>query len=158
MEVETLMIVMKANILLSYTVSSILLLTGGLIYLLYRPFTLRMFKWFNLNDSTEWLVKLRSLVPTSVPDWFVYALPDGLWSCAYVIAVGAIWRFAIPQCVWATLLIPLIGIISELLQKMKILPGVYDRADLIAYSLGTLSGLMFIYIIYKRESNKHIIS
>ena len=135
----------------SYITASILLLIGGFIYIGYRHLSLAMFKWTNTNSDTHWLLSIRSIVPQNIPDWVKYALPDGLWACSYVILIGTIWDFKIQRCWGLLLIVPMAGVISELLQGLGSLPGVFDWKDLIAYITGLLMGLLFLlYINTKR--------
>lgn len=131
----------------------IALVIGGLIYLGARPLYLNMFHWAGLGENTGWLKILRDAFPKSTPEWIVYALPDGLWSFAYTLAVSVIWDFDFRRGWMMIILIPLIGIISELMQLFDLLQGVFDYGDLIAYSGGFAIGLLvsyrFGYKIYK---------
>ena len=146
---------MKSYIIISYVIGTTILLLGGLLYIAYRPLSLKMFQWFHMTESTPWLLKFRSLVPHGLPDWIIYALPDGLWVCSYVILIGVVWHFSVPECIPTALIIPLIGIVSELLQGVKLMPGVFDIADVTAYGLGTLTGIIYIFIINKIKTNQH---
>ncbi len=143
----------KRLLITSYLVAFLLILMGGAIYLCYRPLSLRMFRWAHLTDSTQWLTSLRETVPSSLPDWVVFALPDGLWACSYTIFIGILWNFSFPKCLPFALIIPLIGVASELLQKISLLPGVYDVADLISYTAGGLLGVLYIYFANKLNNN-----
>lgn len=49
------------------------------------------------------------------------------------------------------LFIPALGFISELLQGVGIVPGVFDWSDLIAYLLGGLLGFMYVYFMMKKQ-------
>ena len=53
-------------------------------------------------------------------------------------------------------IIPLMGILSELLQCCNVLPGVFDWHDLVAYSLGFVIGIAYINRIRKIRINKEI--
>lgn len=145
---------MKLYLIISYIVAATLLLLGGLLYIVYRPLTLKMFQWFHMTECTPWLLKFRSLAPLGLPDWIIYALPDGLWACSYAILIGSIWHFSVPNCIPVALIIPLAGIVSEFSQAVKLLPGVFDMADVVAYGLGTIAGVTYIYIMNRiKQSN-----
>lgn len=143
----------KRLLINSYLLAFILILMGGLIYLCYRPMSLRLFRWAHLTASTQWITSLRRGVPSSLPDWVIYALPDGLWACSYAIFIGTLWNFSLPKCLPFALIIPVIGVASELLQKIGMLPGVYDTADLLSYSAGGILGVGYIYFANKFISN-----
>lgn len=134
-------------ILISYVVAIILIIAGGMIYLCQRSLSLAMFRWVGLSSSSKWLMTLREMTPDQLPEWIKYSLPDGLWSCAYVIFIGAIWKLEYPKCMTVALIMPLIGILSEVLQKIGLISGVYDNIDLIMYIIGGLYGWAFIYLL-----------
>lgn len=113
-----------------------------------------MFRWAHIGTDTQWLMSIRQLMPQELPDWVVYALPDGLWACSYTIFIGAIWNFKINRCLGLLLFIPMAGVLSELLQAVGLLPGVFDWGDMFSYIFGMLTGLLFIQCIYKK--NKQI--
>ena len=136
---------------ISFITASILLIIGGFIYLSYRPLSLAMFRWTNTTADTHWLMSIRQVVPQDMPDWIVYALPDGLWACSYTIFIGTIWDFNIQRCMYLLFLIPLLGIISEFLQGCSMLPGIFDWIDLIAYTSGLIIGLIFLTYINKKR-------
>lgn len=115
-----------------------------------------MFRWANLSSHTAWLMSLRTVVPQNIPDWIIYALPDGLWACSYTILIGTIWDFNVEKCLAIMAIIPLMGILSELLQCCNVLPGVFDWHDLVAYSLGFVIGIAYINRIRKIRINKEI--
>ena len=71
------------------------LLIGGLIYIAFRTDSLLMFKWFSALSLDNIINELRlttmKLSP-SLPNWFLYSLPDGLWIFSYVALIMTIWR------------------------------------------------------------------
>lgn len=120
--------------------------TGGLIYISYRPLSLYMFKWLNLNDGTSWLMSLRTMMDNKLPNWVIYELPGGLWSLAYVILICSIWDFNIKRCWIIASFIPLLGIGSELMQALNFLPGQFDWWDCIMYACGAVFGFLLSQI------------
>lgn len=137
--------------------SGVALIIGGLIYLGARPLYLNMFQWVGIGEDTGWLMALRGGFPKSTPEWVVYALPDGLWSFAYTLAVSVIWDFDFRRGWVMITLIPVIGILSELMQLFGWLQGVFDWVDLITYSGGLAVGLLVSYMFkiqrIKRNNN-----
>lgn len=122
-------------------ISFLALSIGGIIYLGARPMSLNMFRWFGIGEHTRWLMRLRESFP-SVSEWVVYALPDGLWSFAYTLTVATIWDFDIRRG-WPLICgIPIIGIVSEMMQLFGWIQGVFDPGDLIAYAAGLAAGLI----------------
>lgn len=138
----------------SYSIAMILILLGGLIYILYRPLSLAMFYAFGISESTGWLAFLRGHVPIDVSGWIIYALPDGLWACSYVVFIGCIWNFEFPKYLPVALIIPIIGIASEALQGIGLMPGVFDWIDVLMYFAGGSVGLIYLLIVQKQINKK----
>ena len=130
---------MKRQIIIGHVFT---LLLGGLIYILFRQDTLKMFSWFdNINLSTA-ISELRLFtVPFSghFPNWFLYSLPDGLWLFSYLSVLLAVWDNVISKHnIHWLLLVPMVAIFSEIGQLFEIVPGTFDIFDLIFYLLGTV--------------------
>ena len=138
----------------SYVIGLLLVVAGGMIYVCYRPLSLTFFSWIGASEDSGLLMTLRSSASSSLPDWCIYALPDGLWACAYVICIGAIWGFEYPDCIAFAMIIPGIGILSEILQAFRLMPGTFDWFDLAMYLSGGLFGWAYIYAVHK-VLNKH---
>ena len=76
----------------TYLLFSVLLIfIGELIYILYRPLTLYMFKPFEQMGMLDCIRDIRAshLFPPieAVPQWIVYNLPDGMWLLSYMFAM-----------------------------------------------------------------------
>ena len=118
---------MKKLLLLSGIFTALI---GGIIYVLYREHTLL----YQLMPQ-ECMQPLRANAP-ALPHWVVYNLPGGLWSTAYILIMHCACQFVSPRKrLLYVSVIPLIGVASELLQALHLLPGVFDWPDLIAYAL-----------------------
>ena len=106
---------------------------GGAIYVLYRNHTLL----YQLSNTVvgDCLVSIRQVLG-SPSDFIVYNLPGCLWSIAYILIMDGLFlnlsfrALALISCV-----IPMAGVLSELMQAIHILPGHYDNMDLILYLL-----------------------
>ena len=116
-----------------------------------------MFKWIGINESTGWFTSLRQNVAYEFPAWFIYALPDGLWTCSYIIFIGTIWQFNVRNCIWVVSLIPIVGLVSEILQGIQILPGVFDWLDVLAYGIGWIGGVFYLKFVQQKilKMNKY---
>ncbi len=118
----------------------LLLVIGGGIYLLMRQPVMLMHKVASELGIGTLIDKGRMLVQGwQLPEWMVFSLPGALWSTAYILIIDALlskspsWRrFAVAA------FIPLVGIVSELLQFVGLLPGTFDALDIIAYALPLL--------------------
>lgn len=116
------------------------LLLGGVIYILFRVSSLRMFSWFetigiNLVESN--LRKNSILIAQYFPDWFLYSLPDGLWIFSYVCLMFCIWRKSISkQNIFWISIVPLTAVGSEFLQIFGLVQGTFDMVDVLCYLIG----------------------
>jgi len=130
---------MKIQIIIGHVFT---LLLGGLIYILFRQDTLKMFSWFDSINVSAAISELRlCTVPLSghFPNWFLYSLPDGLWLFSYLSVLLAVWDNVISKHnIHWLLLVPMIAIFSEIGQLFEIVPGTFDIFDLIFYLLGTV--------------------
>lgn len=111
---------------------------GGFIYIIFRTERLIMFHWFeyvSLSHQINILKNLRTIY--SFPSWFIYSLPDGLWTFSYVAVSLQIWKFSITcQNVFWIFSIPISAVLSEFLQLFRLIPGTFDPIDIIFYLLG----------------------
>lgn len=122
------------------------ILTGSVLYLVFRPTTLLMFHWTDSLGLTGAISTVRSCVhgfDKYLPNWTIYSLPFALWVSSYMFFIEGIWakstslvRYAWFWC------IPIIAIAAELAQCMQILPGYFDVADLIAIIFVTILGFV----------------
>jgi len=126
------------------------LIIGGLIYVLFRVESLKMFKFFDLFSIGYEIDKIRVYtIPYSeyLPNWFLFSLPDGLWIFSYTSLVLYIWKNKLKkENIFWVLIVPFISIFSEIGQIFNIIPGTFDLIDLIFYLMGFLLPF-FIYEI-----------
>ncbi len=145
---------MKKQIILGCLFS---ILSGGLIYVLFRQDSLKMFSWFESVNLSNSIFEMRLFtLPLSIylPDWFLYSLPDGLWLFSYVSFLLVVWGNVISKHnIHWVLLVPLIAIFSELGQLIKVIPGTFDVVDLCSYFLGAV---LPILIFANLKTNKPI--
>ncbi len=122
------------------------LLIGGLIYVLYRANTL-VYSLFSDDFCGIGAARTNAV---KLPDFIVYSLPGGLWSLAYLLLIDGVFvdtsfRFRLGLA----LIIPAIGVVSELLQGLDVLPGVFEMADLWCYAVPYL--LYFLFVVLKNR-------
>ena len=133
------------------------LLCGSLIYILFRTSTLKMFDWFDKLRILNIINNLRSFTANysnNLPNIILYSLPDGLWMFSYVSLVLYLWKNEIKnENLFWIFIIPIISIISELGQLIKIVPGTFDSSDLLMYLLGTI----LPFIIYRKSITINLI-
>lgn len=127
---------------------------GGMIYVLFRSLSLKMFSWFESLGWIDQIIRFRGEVQHwELPMWAKFALPDGLWVFSYILLIGCIWNFDYLKAKCVMFLLPLIAIGSELLQAIHVVKGTFDSVDLLCYSGATLAGWLYVYgvkrVLYK---------
>lgn len=133
------------------------LLCGSLIYILFRTSNLKMFVWFDKLRILSAINKLRSFTvnySNNLPDIILYSLPDGLWMFSYVSLILFLWKNEIKnENLFWIFIIPIISIISELGQLIKLVPGTFDSSDLLMY----FAGITLPFIIYRKSITINLI-
>jgi len=122
------------------------LLSGAVVYLLFRTKQLLGFELLNRIGVERWADRLREYAAqVSMPEVIIFSLPGGLWSLGYILIVD--WLLGnqtlSTKRIWAAI-IPLLGIGSEILQGIGLLPGTFDICDLFFYAVPYI-----IYLVYK---------
>lgn len=135
------------------------LFIGGLLYVLFRSTTLRMFEWFSLvglDNAIQTTRKSVFVFKNYLPKWTYFSLPDGLWIYSFTSAILIYWNNDNQKTkLW--LLIPFTtGILIEIFQAVKLFPGTYDFLDLTFSILGLL--LSKIIIKHKFKKNEKTLS
>ena len=120
--------------------SLLILCTGGLIYIGFRNKSLLMFDWFNYLGLTQQIDIFRSkLNSEGVYGWVINSLPDGLWLFAYMFLVDAIWNGSKSiSSFFFIYYLPFLALLSEFLQYIGLVPGVFDWLDVASYLLAIL--------------------
>jgi hypothetical protein len=138
----------KKQFILQSILSFLLLGIGGSIYLLFRPKTLLMFKWFESLGLSEYIDRFRDMVShITLNHITLYSLPDGLWLASYIIVVNTIVSKSNKHnLLFWSFLLPFIAIVFELLQIPGVIPGVFDVFDLVCYITP-----LIIYLIYLKH-------
>ena len=115
--------------------SLVILLLGGLIYIIFRDKSLLMFNWFDAIGIGNEIDGLRRLFQgEGIYGWVKYSLPDGLWAFSYMFLVDAIWNGSklISSYIFIYSL-PFFALLSEFFQYFGLLPGVFDWMDVASY-------------------------
>ena len=115
----------------------LLLVAGGLLYVLFRPHTLLLFRVADGLGLTPAIDHLRQCAAAVRPPGFVvYSLPAGLWATSYVLITAVTAQTLTAKARTAAMaLVPAAGAVSELMQAAGLLPGTFDWADLALYLL-----------------------
>ena len=125
--------------------SGLSLLAGGTIYIMARPRNLLLFWIADKGGLGTLLDILRSSCPMAkCPEWLVYSLPGGLWALSYILITDMLaYRLSVLPKVLLAGVIPMVGLLSELLQWMGWMPGTFDMTDILFYISPYL-----LYILY----------
>ena len=126
------------------------LFVGGMIYVIFRPESIIMFKWFPFLGTIHQQVNVFSTI--HLPDFFVYSLPDGLWLFSYILLIGVIWNFNYHRCIFLIMLLPVYAIFHEMLQLYHMVPGYFDVLDFIVYVIATFLGIS-VFVMYNHVLN-----
>lgn len=128
----------------------LMLIVGGLLYVLYRPQTLLLFHVADAMGMTGKIGQWREGASVLQPAGFIiYNLPAGLWAASYVLITATLSQpLSRPSRYIAVAFIPLIGAVSELMQAVGLLPGTFDPVDLALYLLP-----LAVYAIYETIYN-----
>ncbi len=120
---------------LKLSLGIMLLLVGGITYLLFRPRTLLMFHMADYLGLSPIIDRLREgMTDAWLPEFIVYSLPGALWSAAYLLTADCfLYGQSVRTRLVATSIIPLIGAASEVLQLTGMVPGTFDGWDLLCY-------------------------
>ena len=129
---------------LKIMLSFFLLTMGGLIYIGYREQSLVMFDWAYSLGLSEDVANFREIAKYhNLTDWVKNSLPDGLWLFAYMFCTDAIWNGEKSKVSYIFIfVIPFLALLSEFLQYIGIISGVFDWIDVCSYIVAVL--LFFI--------------
>lgn len=124
--------------------SSIPLVFGGAIYLLWRDTSLLMFRWLEEFRLSQFILGARNSTAVQsvrLPDWVLYSLPNALWVLALVSATGLLWRDT--ERTWLTIAVAIaacLGVGGEVAQGLDLLPGTFSMTDLVLAAIGAAAG------------------
>ena len=132
------------------------MIIGGIIYIIFRDKNLIMFKWFNKIGILDFIDYLRYLFSNLIllPNWIKFNLPDGIWTYSLTSLMLIIWYRETENFWFLYLFIPILGLMFELGQLMKIIPGTYDNIDIAFVLIATISPYFFILNNKKGQNNE----
>lgn len=137
--------------------SIMFILIGGFIYLFFRPHTLKMFVWLRIINC-EQIFQLKDYnQDLKFIEFLIFSLPNGLWILSLLIILGLIWeKHRIFFIIYSSFFTG-ISILFEFLQKVELIPGTFDIADilvlLIFHILGFLIYEFFILEVSYEKQN-----
>jgi len=133
---------------LSILFAGLALLFGVFVYIFFRTSEFRFFHWAGTVGLEQWLRKARAgslSWSLHTPEWFIYSLPNGLWSFAYAVLITGIW---LKSHSWLKYLwmasIPVLVTGYELLQHSGVVPGTFCIADLAFGLAGLILGMLIV--------------
>ena len=112
-----------------------MIISGGLIYLLYRPERLLMFRITDYIGLSTQIDALRdSMSFLLLPSFVINSLPAGLWTASYLIFMYSSTKLHDRKTrLLLSLPLPISAIILEFMQLLGWCPGTFDIYDLICY-------------------------
>lgn len=130
------------------------ILIGGHIYIVSRPKSLKMFKWFENLSIDKLTNSIRNaFIHIDYPYWVKYNLPDLLWVFSFTSLMLIIWdKKIITENILYIIFPVLVGILSEVGQLLGIINGTFDIIDILFYAIGFL---LSILIFINSKSNKN---
>lgn len=110
-------------------------------------------QWLGIES---WFAPIRhSAEPSPLPDFIVYSLPGGLWALSYILIMDALWHKGTTLSrIILTSIVPILGVGSELMQLLHLLPGTFDPVDLISYALPYLIYIAILSLTTKYNNGE----
>lgn len=118
-----------------WILSFLMIFLGGMIYILYRPENILLFKITDSLRITPLIDIARSNASLlQLPSFFVNSLPSGLWAASYLMMMYISTKFHTRKVrLMLALPLPLSAIVLEFMQLVGWCPGTFDIYDLICY-------------------------
>jgi len=126
-------------------------LMGCAVYLLYRAPSLKVFSWLDLLHLKDPLLVFRPKSAAGLPHWFLYSFPDGCWVFSYMLFMGGIWMGRFRDGILFLLALPVIALVSEIMQGVGLLRGTFDWGDVAAYLLGLFLALCWLLYAHNKD-------
>lgn len=149
----------KNQVVLKLFIATATMLIGSIIYILYRPTSLRMFAWFDAIGLHSCIETLRLVAVGSekyIPEWIIKSLPFALWVSSSQFYIDAIWgdtkSLSQKFFLW---FIPVTAIGAELAQIPHWVSGMFDPKDLLAIVIIIVIDILLLSIINKQGVFSH---
>jgi hypothetical protein len=132
--------------------------TGGLLYLFFRPAPPVFLYWFGYFGLGEFVAAVRTHtleITPLLPGWAVYSLPQGLWAFAYALIIAGVWgkQRSAHACFWLAT-IPLLAVGFEVLQYTGVIRGTFCITDTALGLCCSIPGAILGIKTGKNHSNK----
>ena len=129
------------------------LILGLGIYVFFRSSQVYFNNWLlnqKIGFDLQWVRTYTLQLGTFLPDWFLFSLPDGLWLLSFCLLMKSLWEQDDKRKLWFwTLILPIVSLLWEIGQSIKIISGTFDFTDLLFYAIVTL------IIIYKNKKTNY---
>lgn len=114
-----------------WIIALLLILTGGMIYVLYRPESLLLFRVTDSLGITPLIDILRSNSSrVMLPSFMINSLPAGLWTASYLLMMYITTKFHTRRIrLMLALPLPISAIALEFMQLLGWCPGTFDRGS-----------------------------
>jgi len=118
-----------------WIVAFLLILIGGMIYVLYRPENLLLFRVTDIIGFTPLIDMVRSNTSNfMLPSFMINSLPAGFWTASYLMMMYITTKYHTRRIrMMLALPLPVMAIVLELMQFLGWCPGTFDIYDLICY-------------------------
>jgi hypothetical protein len=146
---------MQHSVPYSLLIAFLAVISGGLVYVFFRPGEPLFFTWADEIGAGKLLSNFRSFTLPLIgfiPQWFLFSLPGGLWAFAYALIIATIWsgsKSGLRFFWFAT--IPILVFGYELLQLTDILPGTFCLLDLAFGLAGIIIGIRIGFNKFRRR-------
>lgn len=88
-------------------------------------------------------------------EWVVYSLPDALWMFSLSLFILTVWEFRLKAgALFWLVTAGITGILLESLQYTGLIPGTFDRLDLILTAIAAVLPLFFVLKPHKEMDSK----
>lgn len=129
-------------------VSFISLFLSLIIYLLFRTKSIWLIgfmesRFLYLHNFRKSTLEFNN----QMPSWVIFNLPDGLFAFSYTSLMAAIWTEHKRKVIWI-LLLPVLLIAIEILQKLQFTKGTFDPLDIVFI-------LIFTFLTFLITKNNH---
>lgn len=133
------------------------IVVGGVVYLLWRSTSLTMFTWaanLGLGGAVRAIRSATHSIGAAFPKFVLFSLPDGAWAHAYVAQLCLVWREDLRRgSAWIGLG-PLALLASEFGQRLGLVPGTFDAADVGMVLLGSALALAAAVLAFGNHTTR----
>jgi hypothetical protein len=146
---------MQHSVPYSLLIAFLAVISGGLVYVFFRPGEPLFFTWADEIGAGNLLPHIRRFtlpLIDFIPNWILFSMSSGLWAFAYALIIASIWsgsKSGLRFFWFAT--IPILVFGYELLQLTDILPGTFCLLDLAFGLAGIIIGIRIGFNKFRRR-------